>query len=126
MERLDAFVAKRHALAKRYDALLADLPVTRPQQHPDSYSALHLYPIQVNRPELRRPVFEALRAANIGANVHYMPVYLQPYYRDLGFEPGLCPNAEAYYQRAISLPLYYDLTEAEQDRVVETLKAALS
>ncbi|WP_303673657.1 UDP-4-amino-4,6-dideoxy-N-acetyl-beta-L-altrosamine transaminase [Vampirovibrio chlorellavorus] len=126
MQRLDEFVARRHALAKRYDALLADLPVICPQQHPDSYSALHLYPVQVSRPELRRPVFEAFRAAQIGANVHYMPVYLQPYYRDLGFEPGLCPNAEAYYQRAISLPLYYDLTEAEQDRVVETLKAALT
>lgn len=126
MQRLDDFVARRHVLAKRYDTLLADLPVTCPQQHPDSYSALHLYPMQVSRPELRRPVFEALRAASIGVNVHYMPVYLQPYYRDLGFAPGLCPNAEAYYQRAISLPLYYDLTEAEQDRVVETLKAALA
>jgi UDP-4-amino-4,6-dideoxy-N-acetyl-beta-L-altrosamine transaminase len=126
MQRLDDFVAKRHVLAQRYDALLAEVPVIRPQQHPDSYSALHLYPIQVSRPELRKPAFEVLRAANIGVNVHYMPVYLQPYYRDLGFAPGLCPNAEAYYQRAISLPLYYDLTEAEQDRVVETLKAALA
>ena len=132
MTRLDEFVARRHALAERYDTLLADLPLTLPYRHPDNRSALHLYPVQIQpenmQPEsgkTRRQIFDYLRSHGIGANVHYIPVHTQPYYRQrFGFQQGDFPAAEAYYARAISLPLYFDLSEAEQDTVVATLKQA--
>ena len=127
MTRLDEFVARRHALADRYDALLADLPLTLPHRNPNNRSALHLYPVQV-QPEsgkTRQQVFDYLRAHGIGANVHYIPVHTQPYYRQrFGFAHGDFPAAEAYYARAISLPLYFSLREDEQDSVVATLKQA--
>ena len=127
MTRLDEFVARRHALADRYDALLADLPLTLPHRNPNNRSALHLYPVQV-QPEsgkTRQQVFDYLRAHGIGANVHYIPVHTQPYYRQrFGFAHGDFPTAEAYYARAISLPLYFSLSEDEQDSVVATLKQA--
>ncbi len=120
--RLDAFVARRNALAARYDALLCDLPITLPAQSRESYSAYHLYPIQV---EDRAEVFAHLRNNGIGVNVHYIPVHTQPYYRDLGFKRGDFPNAEHYYHHAISIPLYAGLTEADQDSIKSVLKAAL-
>ncbi|MDO4658528.1 UDP-4-amino-4,6-dideoxy-N-acetyl-beta-L-altrosamine transaminase [Kingella sp. (in: b-proteobacteria)] len=127
MMRLDEFVARRHALAERYDALLADLPLTLPHRNPNNRSALHLYPVQV-QPEsgkTRQQVFDYLRAHGIGANVHYIPVHTQPYYRQrFGFAHGDFPAAEAYYARTISLPLYFSLSEDEQDSVVATLKQA--
>ncbi len=123
LTRLQEFVARRHALAQRYDALLADLPVTLPAQSPDSYSALHLYPVQV--PERDR-IFPELRAAGIGVNVHYIPVHTQPFWQARGFAWGDFPVAEAYYRHAISLPIYYGLTEADQDRVAAALAAALA
>ena len=127
MTRLDEFVARRHALAERYDALLADLPLTLPHRNPNNRSALHLYPVQV-QPEsgkTRQQVFDYLRTHGIGANVHYIPVHTQPYYRQrFGFAHGDFPAAEAYYARAISLPLYFSLSEDEQDSVVATLKQA--
>lgn len=122
MQRLQDFVARRAALAARYDAMLADLPLQRPAQDPQGASAWHLFPVQV---EGRDRVFAALRAAGIGVNVHYIPVHTQPYYRARGFAWGDFPAAEAYYARAISLPLYHGLTEAAQDRVVAALRAAL-
>lgn len=126
--RLDKFVARRHVLADRYDRLLSDMAVIRPWQDPKGHSALHLYPIQVDESRTdrtRRQVFDDLRAGGIGVNVHYMPVHTQPYYRALGFAPGDFPEAELYYSRAISLPLYFDLTEAQQDCVVDVLAKAL-
>ena len=92
MKRLDEFVAKRHIIARRYDELLAGLPITTPWQHPDGYSGLHLYVIRLKLNEIRkthREVFEALRAAGIGVNLHYIPVYRQPYYEELGFKPDI-------------------------------------
>jgi len=127
MRRLDEFVAKRHAIAKRYEQLLADLPVITPWQNADSYSGLHLYVIRLRLAEIgktHRQVFEALRAAGIGVNLHYIPVYRQPYYEDMGFKAGLCPEAERYYLEAISLPMYPNLTEAQQDKVIESLRVA--
>ncbi|OIO82818.1 MAG: UDP-4-amino-4,6-dideoxy-N-acetyl-beta-L-altrosamine transaminase [Gallionellaceae bacterium CG1_02_60_948] len=127
MSRLDEFVAKRHAIAKRYEQLLADLPVITPWQHPDGYSGLHLYVIRLKLAEIgktHRQVFEALRAAGIGVNLHYIPVYRQPYYEDMGFKAGYCPEAERYYAEAISLPMYPNLTEAQQDKVIESLRVA--
>lgn len=127
MARLDAFLSRRRTLARQYDELLAELPVTRPWQHPDGESAFHLYPICVaHGRKTRREVFEALRGAGIGVNVHYIPVHLQPYYRAMGFKPGDFPNAERYYEGAISLPMYAGLSDKDQVRVVEALKAALA
>lgn len=125
MQRLDQFVARRHELARRYDELLADLPVVTPWQHPDSYSGLHLYVIRLKLDGIRRThrqVFESLRAQGIGVNLHYIPVHSQPYYQRMGFQSGDFPQAEHYYAEAISLPMYYGLSEAMQDTVVQALR----
>lgn len=129
MHRLDEFIARRHALAERYDNKLAAFPIVTPWQHPDSYSGRHLYVIRLKTELItksHREVFEALRAADIGVNVHYIPVYRQPYYENLGFKPGHCPEAEHYYSEAISLPMYPALTEAQQDRVITALQKAMA
>ena len=129
MQRLDEFVTMRHALAQRYDEMLSDLPVVIPWQHPDNYSAFHLYIIRLKLEQIgktHRDVFEALRAAGIGVNLHYIPVYLQPYYQQLGFKPGYCPEAERYYAEIISLPMFPALTAEEQDQVVNALREAVS
>jgi len=128
MQRLDEFVAKRHKIAKLYDQFLADLPVITPWQDADSYSGLHLYVIRLKLGDIggtHRQVFEALRAAGIGVNLHYIPVYRQPYYEGLGFKAGLCPESERYYAEAISLPMYPGLTEEQQRRVVRALAEAI-
>jgi UDP-4-amino-4,6-dideoxy-N-acetyl-beta-L-altrosamine transaminase len=127
MQRLDEFVAIRHAIFRRYDERLAGLPVRTPWQHPDSYSGLHLYVIRFKLNEIRkthREMFESMRAAGIGVNLHYIPVYRQPYYEGLGFKPGYCQAAERYYAEAISLPMYPSLTETQQDQVVDALGKA--
>ena len=129
MQRLDAFVARRHALAQRYDQLLADLPVVTPWQHQDSYSGRHLYVVRVKLAEIhrsRREIFEALRADGVGVNLHYIPVYRQPYYERMAFTVGYCQEAEQYYDEAISLPLYPGLTEASCDQVINSLREELS
>lgn len=128
MERLDDYVSRRHALAKRYDEQLADLPVTLPWQHPDCYSSLHLYVIRLKRDQIgrtHREVFEALREQGIGVNLHYIPVHTQPYYQRMGFKAGDFPEAERYYAEAISLPLYPTMTTAQQDQVITALSKAL-
>jgi UDP-4-amino-4,6-dideoxy-N-acetyl-beta-L-altrosamine transaminase len=129
MQRLDEYVAARHALAARYDERLAELPLMRPWQHPDGYSGLHLYVIRLQLQRLtasHREVFEALRAHGIGVNLHYIPVHTQPYYRSLGFKPGQFPEAERYYAEAISLPLYSTLTTAQQDQVISAVSEVLA
>jgi UDP-4-amino-4,6-dideoxy-N-acetyl-beta-L-altrosamine transaminase len=123
LAKLDPFVERRRTLAASYDEALSGLPLTRPAQDPRSQSSWHLYIVQV---EERRRVFDALRAAGIGVSMHYPPIYLQPYYRALGFSSGLCPVAEAYAARAISLPLHPGLSADEQERVVSALGDALA
>ncbi len=128
MHRLDQYVAARHTLARRYDRELESLPVVIPWQHPDSYSGLHLYPIRLDLTRTsssHRQVFESLRAKGIGVNLHYIPVHLQPYYRQLGFNPGDFPEAERYYSEAVSLPMFPGLTEAQQDEVINALRISL-
>ncbi len=128
MTRLDEYVARRHQLAQRYDELLACLPVVTPWQHPDSYSGLHLYPIRLQLGKIKKShlqVFEALRAQGIGVNLHYIPIYTQPYYQRMGFKPEDFPQAQAHYREAISLPMYKGLTDAQQDQIVSALKFAL-
>jgi UDP-4-amino-4,6-dideoxy-N-acetyl-beta-L-altrosamine transaminase len=129
MHRLNEFVTKRHAIANRYDQLLADLPVYTPWQHEDSYSGLHLYVIRLKLAEIGKThcqVFASLRKLDIGVNLHYIPVYLQPYYEKLGFKVGYCLEAEQYYAEAVSLPMYPNLTEMQQDTVIAALKEACS
>lgn len=126
LARLDAYVTRRRALADRYDRLLSGLPVHLPGRDPKAESAWHLYVIRLHRPEDRLSVFESLRAAGIGVNVHYIPVHTQPHYRALGFHWGDYPAAERHYQAAISLPIYPTLTEAEQDRVAAAVRQALA
>jgi dTDP-4-amino-4,6-dideoxygalactose transaminase len=102
--------------------------LTLPWQHPEAYSAFHLYVIRLNLNEIRlshRAVFEALRGAGIGVNLHYIPVYLQQYYRDLGFTAGYCPQAEHYYREAISIPMYQGLKHEDQEYVIETIRQVL-
>jgi len=129
MQRLDAFVARRHQLAKRYDRLLSDLPVVLPWQHPDSYSGLHLYVVRLKLDVIsrtHREVFESLREQGIGVNLHYIPVHTQPFYESMGFEAEAFPQSMAYYREAISLPMFQGLTDDQQDEVVEALRVALA
>lgn len=125
IQRLDTYVAHRHEIAQRYNVLLKGLPLTLPWQHPDSYSGLHLYVIRVlgNR-ENHRAVFESLRAQGIGVNLHYIPVHTQPYFQQMGFRKGDFPMAEAYYNEAISLPMFPNLTEQQQEEIVKALHVA--
>ena len=128
MSRLDEFVAKRHALAQAYDEALSPLPVSTPRQHPDCHSSYHLYPIRMKpdrAAKTRRQVYDALHRESILANLHYIPVYRQPYYEKLGFRSGYCPEAERHFAEAISLPIYPGLGEARQARVIHILKEAL-
>jgi UDP-4-amino-4,6-dideoxy-N-acetyl-beta-L-altrosamine transaminase len=129
MRRLDEFVSSRQAIANQYDELLRDLPLETPWMHPEGYSAFHLYVIRLKLSELtktHREVFEGLRSMGIGVNLHYMPIYLQPYYAALGVKRGYCPEAERYYAEAMSIPMYPGLMEAEQQRVVDSLRMTLS
>ncbi|WP_024546846.1 UDP-4-amino-4,6-dideoxy-N-acetyl-beta-L-altrosamine transaminase [Picosynechococcus sp. NKBG15041c] len=128
MERLDTFVERRRFLAGRYDELLSDLPLTLPWQHPDTESSWHLYIIRLQLEKLyktHRQVFEELREVGIGANLHYIPVHTQPYYQQLGYEWQNLAAAKAYYQMAISIPLYYGLSSENQDQVYKNLKQLL-
>ena len=128
MTRLERYVARRHKLAERYNSLLADLPLTLPWQHPDSYSAYHLYVIRLKLNEISAThlqVFESLRAKDIMVNLHYIPVHTQPYYQKMGFKEGDFPEAERYYREAISIPMHPTLTDAEQDEVVSALRDAI-
>lgn len=128
MQRLEEFVEQRHVRASAYDAALDGLPLTRPYRNPESRSALHLYVIRLDLPRIgksHRAVFEELRSAGIGVNLHYIPVYLQPYYRALGFREGHCPEAEQYYDEAISLPLFSALGDDDQQFVIRKLREVL-
>lgn len=128
MRRLDGYVMRRHELARRYDELLRDLPVSTPWQHPDGYSGFHLYVIRLQLSKLTRShrgVFDALREWGIGVNLHYIPVHTHPYYTQQGFRSGDFPEAERYYAEAVSLPMYPTLTISEQDRVAEALNEVL-
>ncbi|MCG2579690.1 MAG: UDP-4-amino-4,6-dideoxy-N-acetyl-beta-L-altrosamine transaminase [Marinobacter sp.] len=129
MDRLDTYVERRHALAKRYDELLADLPVTTPWQAPNQYSGLHLYVIRLKLNAIgssHREVFENLRERGVGVNLHYIPVYHQPYYAGETYGNGPFPESERYYSEAISLPMYPLMTAEQQDYVVSCLFKAVA
>ena len=125
LKRIDNFISARHNLAKRYNSLLANLQIYTPFQHEDSYSAFHLYIIKLKDSKKHKHVFHYLRKNNIGVNLHYIPVYTQPYFIKDSTISYHFPNAEEYYSTAISLPMYPTMTEIEQDSVVLRLENAL-
>jgi UDP-4-amino-4,6-dideoxy-N-acetyl-beta-L-altrosamine transaminase len=126
LQRLDAYVERRNALAQRYDQALRGLPLRLPTVHPENRSAFHLYVVRLEgTSKSQREVGDILRARGIGVNLHYSPVHLQPYYRALGFGPGQFPEAESYGRSALTLPLYATLTDAEQDEVVSAVTQSL-
>jgi UDP-4-amino-4,6-dideoxy-N-acetyl-beta-L-altrosamine transaminase len=129
LRKIDSFVARRREIAGRYDASLKELPVTLPYQHRDAYSSYHVYVIRIRSESVtktRKDIFNALMERGIGVNIHYIPVHLQTYYRNLGFSRGDYPEAERYYSEAITLPLYPLMTEKQQDYIINILKEVLS
>jgi UDP-4-amino-4,6-dideoxy-N-acetyl-beta-L-altrosamine transaminase len=128
LKRLDEFVTKRQNIAKRYNQLLKELPIITPLQHEDCYSSYHLYVIKLDlsNNNSHRRVYNDLRESGVLVNLHYIPIYLQPYYKKLGFKEGYCPEAEKYFERVLSIPIYTKLLDAEQDQVVECIRKVLS
>lgn len=129
MQRLDEFVAARHALSKRYNQLLSGLPLVLPYQLKNTYSGLHLFVIRLKLNEIsltHKQVFDALRENGIGVNLHYIPVHTQPYYQAIGYSEGNFPESESYYQEAISLPMFHGMTEDQQDTVVRVIAYVLN
>lgn len=120
--RIDKFLEKRKKIAAKYDEAFRDFNgIEIPKQAEYSNSAYHLYVIKVDK-SIRKALFEYLRANNIGVNVHYIPVYTFPYYREHGYENVKCENAEKLYESIISIPIYYDLSDEEQDYVIDKIK----
>lgn len=120
--RIDKFLEKRKKIAAKYDEAFRDFNgIDIPKQAEYSNSAYHLYVIKVDK-SIRKELFEYLRANNIGVNVHYIPVYTFPYYREHGYENVKCENAEKLYESIISIPIYYDLSDEEQDYVIDKIK----
>jgi UDP-4-amino-4,6-dideoxy-N-acetyl-beta-L-altrosamine transaminase len=129
MDRLDDFILKRHDIAQRYDKMMLDFPLITPKQDVNSFSSFHLYIIRLDLSKIkktRKQVFNYLRESGIGVNVHYVPVHLQPYYKSMGFRRGDFPKAESYYMNSISLPLFPDLKESEQDKIIKVLERVLN
>jgi UDP-4-amino-4,6-dideoxy-N-acetyl-beta-L-altrosamine transaminase len=124
LQRLAEFIEQRRKLVARYRAAFAQSNIQLPLADADNESAWHLFVVRVAA-DKRKAIFDFLRAQGIGVNVHYIPVYWQPYYQDLGFKNGYCPASEAYYQQAITLPLFPDLSEVQQDKVIGLLKSMM-
>ena len=127
-KRLSSYIKKRHQLAQVYNEALANLPLTLPKQHADCYSAYHLYVIRLQLKNIKishKQFFEALRADGVGVNLHYIPVHTQPFYQRLGFKLGDFPEAEKYYQEAISLPMFAVLSDEAIKRVVFVVKSII-
>lgn len=126
LQKLPRFLERRRAIAARYQDAFSDLSqLMRPVTREDVESGWHLYVLRTRDPELRRPLFDALRARGIGVQVHYIPVYWHPYYRDLGFRKGLCAKAESFYRSALSLPIFPRMTEDDVARVIDTVHRCL-
>ncbi|WP_415900052.1 UDP-4-amino-4,6-dideoxy-N-acetyl-beta-L-altrosamine transaminase [Neptuniibacter sp. QD48_11] len=123
LKRIDQYIKTRHAIADHYEELLSDLPIQLPSRRKTSLSSLHLYPIQLqdDTPIDRLTLFNQLREDGIGVNVHYIPIHLQPYYKNLGFAKGDYPNAEKYYERAITIPLHPKLSQTEIAYISDSL-----
>jgi len=128
MNRLNEFVNKRRDLAQRYDELLMELPIVTPYQNPDTSSCFHIYPILIDLgtvKKLRKNIFNELRQRGIGVNIHYIPIHTQPYYAELGFKLGDFKEAEYYYNRTISIPIFSSMSYQQQDYVIEQVRQVL-
>ncbi len=129
-DKLDMFAARRKELVKRYNQAFSKVPeITVQQEITNSDTVRHLYILQFNLEMLkcgRKEIFDALHAEGIGVNVHYIPTYLMPYYQKLGYKKGLCPNAEKLYERIVSIPLYYGLTDEQQEKVIEAVQKVIA
>ena len=129
MNHLDDFVARRNEIARRYDHLMNDLPICLPWQHQDNHSSYHLYPIRLDLSVIKKTqqqVYDELHRMKIIVNLHYIPVYLQPYYEKMGFSSGYCPIAEQYYKEALSIPMYPSMTDKQQDFVIDSLRRIIA
>ena len=125
LARLNSFMNARRMHANRYNALLADLPLILPAK--TDASSWHLYAVRMDPTQsnlTRKALFDHLRALNIEAHVHYIPIHTQPYYRELGFNPGDFPVSQEYYETCLSLPIYPNLTKVDQDFVIDSIKDA--
>ena len=129
LDKLDIFAARRKELVKRYNEAFSKMPeITVQKEIPESDTVRHLYVLQFNLEMLkcgRREIFDALQAEGVGVNVHYIPTYTFPYYQKLGYKMGACPNAEKLYERMVSIPLYYGLTNEQQDKVIEAVQKVI-
>jgi dTDP-4-amino-4,6-dideoxygalactose transaminase len=123
LKKIDGFIKKRQSIAKRYLEAFDKQKIQCVSPNNGSYSSYHLFPVLVKN---RKFIFDALRENNIGVSVHYRPVYMNSYYQALGFEKGLCPQAEEFYTQELSLPIYPDLTEKDQCSVINTLVSAVN
>jgi dTDP-4-amino-4,6-dideoxygalactose transaminase len=125
LQKLDEFVSTRQAIARYYDHALSGVEIQTPWQHPNGLSSFHLYPIQVTATSgiSQQALYKALTEAGVKVNLHYIPVYLQPYYARLGFKHGHCPHAEDYFKSSMSIPVYASMTEAQQQRVVDLIQS---
>lgn len=128
MDRLDDYINQRHRIAEHYNIELADFSVTIPWQHPDGRSSYHLYPIRVKAGVSaagQRTVYKTLLENGIAANLHYIPIYKQPFYRAFGFDEGYCQESERYFREAISLPIFPSMTDKQQEKIIDVLRKVL-
>jgi len=123
MSRLDSLISRRHTLADNYDRAFANLPVICPARQPKTFSSFHLYVLLLDDSirHAQRQIYASMVEQGIGVNIHYMPVHLQPYYRNLGFSVGDFPVAEDYHSRTITLPLFPALSSGDQRKVIDAL-----
>lgn len=130
LDKLDMFVARRKELVRRYDEAFSHIPeIVVQKEIPESDTVRHLYILQFDLDKInfgRKEIYDALQAEGVGVNVHYIPTYLFPYYQKLGYKMGACPNAEKLYERIVSVPLYYSLTNEQQDKVIEAVKKVIA
>jgi UDP-4-amino-4,6-dideoxy-N-acetyl-beta-L-altrosamine transaminase len=128
LKKLDQFVERRQEIAKLYNELLSKTDITIPYQHPDTYSSLHLYVIRTgsSKTKSHKELFERLRSCGILVNLHYIPIYHHPFYQKQGFNPSNFPEAESYYSQAISLPIYFGLTDEEVRMIVGRMETPLN
>lgn len=129
LDKLDLFAARRRELVRRYDEALGQLPeVYIQKEYGGADTVRHLYILRLDFGRLscgRREFYDAMQAENIGVNVHYIPVYWFPYYQSLGYQKGACPNAEAYYESSMTLPLFYGMSDQDQEDVIQAVKKVL-
>lgn len=129
LNKLEDFLMRRNEIAAKYTQSLRDLPITLPNQSPYSKSSFHLYVVRLRlniMKKSQKEVYSELQAKGINVNIHYIPVYRQPFYERLGFEPGYCSVAEEYYQSALSIPIYPGLLDQEQEDVIRAMKLIIN